>query len=471
MTRSLPTRAAPRQVRPREAVDPGAVRVAVAVLVGSFPTILGTTTVTVALHDLGADLGVVVDAVSWVAAAYLLALCAAIPLVGWLQGLLGPRRLWIGALVVFLLGSLLCGSALGFRTLVAARVVQGLGAGVMMPLLTTILVRATVPRDRPRITSLVAVSAALGPILGPTVGGLVLAVADWRWLFWMNLPLALLGILLAWRLIPPDGPERRTRLDAVGLFLLVPALVGLLWGLPGLAGRTTQVGAWVPVVAGAALLAAFVGWARHRGARALLDLRVLRARSLSSASAVLLLSGAVVHGAMLLLPLYWQQVRAADPLEAGLHLVPQGVGSLLSRVAALRLMDRRGPRVVAVVGFATTALATLPFALLDDGAPAWLLVAALLARGIGIGMVVVPLMSVAFEAVEHEDVPHASVVVRVSQQVGGSAGVALLAVVLTSVTASSGSTAAGFATAFWCATAVAGLAALLSWVLPRTVVS
>jgi EmrB/QacA subfamily drug resistance transporter len=390
----LPTRQAQRRVRRREAVDRGAVRVAVAVLVGSFPTILGTTTVTVALHDLG--------------------------------------------------------------------------AGVMMPLLTTILVRATVPRDRPRITSLVAVSAALGPILGPSVGGLVLAVAGWRWLFWMNLPLALLGVLLAWRLIPSDGPERRTRLDVVGLFLLVPALVGLLWGLPGLAGRATQVGAWVPVAAGAVLLATFAGWARRRGERALLDLRVLRARSLSTASAVLLLSGAVVHGAMLLLPLYWQQLRGADPLEAGLYLVPQGVGSLLSRVAALRLMDRCGPRVVAVVGFATTALATLPFAVLDDGAPAWLLLAALLARGLGIGMVVVPLMSVAFEGVEREDVPHASVMVRVSQQVGGSAGVALLAVVLTSVTATSSSTEAGFATAFWCATAVAGLAALLSWVLPRT---
>ena len=222
-----------------EPIDRTALRVAVAVLVGSFPTILGTTTVSVALHELGTALGVGVDLLSWVTTAYLLALCTAIPVVGWLQGLLGARRLWIAALAVFLAGSLLCGAAWDAQALIVARVVQGLGGGVMMPLLTTILVQATPRSDRARVTSFVALTTALGPILGAVVGGLVLGVADWRWLFWGNVPLALTGLVLAWWLIPPDGPRRRTRLDVVG----VASATGTLRGPVGPVGHGGWQGA------------------------------------------------------------------------------------------------------------------------------------------------------------------------------------------------------------------------------------
>jgi EmrB/QacA subfamily drug resistance transporter len=450
-----------------EPIDRTALRVAVALLVGSFPTILGTTTVSVALHELTVDLGVGVEVVSWVTTAYLLSLCVVIPLVGWLQGLLGARRLWIAALSTFLVGSLLCGAAWDAPSLIVARVVQGLGGGAMMPLLTTILIQVTPARDRPRVTSLVALSMALGPILGPVVGGVALAAADWRWLFWMNVPLSLVGLWLAWRLVPVDEPGRRTRLDVVGLCLLPPALFGMVWGLSRVTGDVPRPSVWTPVAAGAVLLAAFVWWARRRGGDALVDLRVLRSRPTWAATAVLFLSGAALHGAMFLLPLYWQQVRGADALAAGLLLVPQGVGSLLSRVVALRLMEARGPQVVAVVGFALTALATVPFALAEAGAGLLLLESALFVRGLGIGMVVVPLFSVAFDGLEHDEVPHASIVVRIGQQIGGAVGVALLAVVLASVTATSGSPGAGFDVTFWWACGIAALAMLGSFALPR----
>lgn len=445
-------------------LDPQALRVAVALLAGSFPTVLGTTTVSVALHELAIALDVAVETIAWVTTAYLLALCAAIPVVGWLQDLLGARRLWIAALGLFLLGSVLSGFAWDAPTLIVARVVQGVGGGLMMPLLTTILVQATPVRDRPRVTSIVALSTALGPILGPVVGGLVLGVADWRWIFWMNVPLALVGLVLAGRLIPRDWPRRRTRLDVVGLLLLPPGLFAIVWGLASVKATGLAPAVVVPALLGVGLLVAFVLWARRRGGAALVDLRVLRSRPTWAAAAVLFLSGAALHGAMFLLPLYWQQARGADALTAGLMLIPQGVGSLLSRVAALRLMAARGPRVVSTVGFAMTALATVPFALAGAGTAPLLLGAALLLRGLGIGMVVVPLLSVAFDGLEREEVPHASIVIRVAQQIGGSVGVALLAVV---VTTAAGPAAGGFAVAFWWAWGIAAVAVLLSVALPR----
>ena len=446
-------------------IDPTARRVAVAVLVGSFPTVLGTTTVSVALHELGTDLGVGVDVIAWVTTAYLLALCVAIPVVGWLQGMLGARRLWIAALWLFLVGSLACGAAWDAPSLIVARAVQGTGAGIMMPLLTTILVQTTPPRDRLRVTSIVALTTALGPILGAVVGGLVLGVADWRWLFWMNAPPVLVGLGLAGWLIPPDGPRTRARLDVVGLCLLPPALVAVLWGLSGVArGRVADVA--VALAAGLCLLVAFVAWALHRGGSALVDLRVLRSRPTGAATAVLVVSGAVLHGSMLVLPLFVQDVLGFDPVGAGLLLVPQGVGSLLSRVVALRLMAARGTRVVSALGFLLTVAGTVPFALAPPDADPRVLGAALLVRGLGIGMVVVPLLSVAFDGLARDEVPHASIVTRIGQQVGGSLGVAGLAVVLASD--GSGSATAAYALAFWWACGIAALAVPLSWALPRS---
>ncbi|WP_436698752.1 DHA2 family efflux MFS transporter permease subunit [Nocardioides sp. BYT-33-1] len=452
-----------------------ALRTAVAVLVGGVTVLLSSTAVSIALHALVGDLGVGVAAVHWVITAYLLALCVVIPAVGWLQVRCGARRLWSAALGVFLLGSVLCALAWDLHSLIAFRVIQGAGAGVATPLLTTILMQRSTERDRVRLTSLVALATTVGPILGPVIGGLVLAAGSWRWLFVMNVPLCILALHLARRLIPADGPAaRRPRFDIVGAVLLPPALVALLWGLSNVAGAGSAAtpGVLAPVLAGAGLLGAFVLWAHRRRGEALVDLRVMRSRATASATAMLFLAGAALHGAMMLLPLYWQQARGAGPVEAGLLLVPQGIGSLVSRAVVVRIVRRRGARVAAVVGFALTGLATVPFALVGPGDPSgadatrWLLVGALLLRGLGIGMVVVPLMTVVFAGVDHDQVPHASIVARIGQQVGGSAGVALLSVVLVSAAGTGGPAAPGFTVAFWWTAGIAALATILSASLP-----
>ncbi|WP_433088102.1 MDR family MFS transporter [Dactylosporangium sp. CA-052675] len=448
--------------------DRTAMRTAVAVLVGAVAVILDSTIVSVALHELGADLHADVGTIQWVSTAYLLALGVVIPLVGWLQSHLGAKRLWMAALTVFLLGSVLCSFAWDAPSLIAFRVVQGLGGGVMMPLLTTMVVQAASGPDRARLMSTVALPAAVGPILGPVIGGLILGVGDWRWLFLVNVPLCLAGLLLAWRMIPADGPGRRVPLDAVGLVLLSPSLVALLWGLsdvtkPGGFGRADVL---APLIAGAALLVAFVLWALRRRGAALVDLEVLRSRPTWAASALMFLSGASLYGAMLLLPLYWQELRGTDALGAGLLLIPQGVGSLLSRSAAGRLMERVSARSVTVFGFALVGLGTVPFAFAGAHTATWWLLATLFVRGLGMGIVMIPLMTVAFVGLEREQVPHASTVTRIVQQVGGSVGVALLAVILATSATGTGSLASAFDIAFWWTVGFTGVALVLAFLLP-----
>ena len=452
-------------------IDPELKRLAAAIIVGGIAVILDTTIVSVGLHELGTALHASVATIQWVSTAYLLAMFVTIPLSGWAQGRLGSKRLWLVGLIVFLVGSALCATAWDATSLVAFRAVQGVGGGVLMPLMTTILMQAARGRNLGRLMATVSLPAALGPILGPVVGGVILHQLSWPWLFLVNLPLGIVGIVLAVRLIPADGPRRRAPLDVVGVLLVSPGIVGVIYGLTqvGTHGGFGHVEVLAPLLAGAALLAAFAVWALRRGEGALIDVRLLRHRALATSTLLLFLTGVALYGAMLLLPLYWQQVRGEDALGAGLLLVPQGIGALASRTLSGRLTDAIGGRWVAVGGFAVLALATVPFALSTEHTSTWLLMGTLLVRGLGLGAVLIPLMTGAFVGLEHDEMPHASILTRVAQQVGGSFGTAVLAVVL--VTAAAGATslpalAGAFDVAFWWATGFTAAAAVLSLLIP-----
>ncbi|SDU90256.1 drug resistance transporter, EmrB/QacA subfamily [Microlunatus sagamiharensis] len=407
-------------------------RLATALVVGAMAPLFDSTIVSVALHGLARDLDAPVATIQWVSTAYLLAVGVVVPVAGWLQHRVGGRRLWMAALVVFGLGSVLCSLAWDAPSLIAFRVVQGLGTGVMLPLLTTLLMQEAGGRDLGRLMGVVSLPTALGPVLGPVVGGLVLGAAGWRWLFWINVPFVVAGLVLAAMLLPADGRTSRPTLDVVGLLLLSPGVVGVLLGLSGAAepGGFARTAVWAPLAAGGALLAAFVAWATRRRGAALVDVHVLRHRPLAASASLLFLTGASLYGAMLLLPLSFQELRGLDALGAGLLLVPQGVGALASRTLAGRLNDRFGPRPVALAGFAVLGLATLPFVWTGPGTPAGWLVPVLLVRGVGLGAVTIPLMAVGFVGLAREEVPHASIVTRIAMQVGGAVGVAVLAVVL-----------------------------------------
>lgn len=451
----------------QERLDPALKRTAIAVVVGALAVVFDTTIVSVSMHTLVTELNSSIEVVQWVSTAYLLALGVAIPVVGWAQARIGGKRLWLVALAVFLIASVLCALAWDAPSLIAFRALQGLGGGVMLPLMSTLVVQAAKGQNLGRVIATMSLPTVLGPILGPVLGGLILSSLSWHWMFLVNVPFCVVGLVLAWKLIPADTPTaQKPKLDWVGLLLLSPAIVGLLFGLSNVtgAGGFARGDVLVPLIAGVVLLAGFIWWAIvHRGT-ALVDLHLFGHRPLAASSALLFLSGIALYGAMLVLPLYWQELRGTDALGAGLLLIPQGVGTFLSRSTAGRLTDRIGARWVCVAGFAIVALGTLPFAFAGTDTNEWWLMAALLVRGFGLGAVTIPLMSVAFVGLERDDVPHASIITRVASQVGGSFGVAVLAVIL-AASVTTGITG-GFTTAFWWATALAVLGVPLSLLLP-----
>jgi EmrB/QacA subfamily drug resistance transporter len=453
-------------------LDPALMRMAWVLILGVLAPVLDSTIVAIALDRLSGQLHVPIATIQWVSTGYLLALAGVIPIVAWLQKLWGGKRLWLAALALFLLGSVLSACAWDAPSLVAFRVVQGLGAGVLFPLMQSLLMQAAGGRPSGRTVALVSLPIALGPILGPVVGGVILNWLDWRWLFLINVPVCIAALLLAGRVLPND-PKRagaRPRLDVVGMVLLVPGLVGVLYGLSNAHGDGgfTRADVLGPGLAGLVLVAAFAVWAVRQGPRALVDLRLLRSRPLAASTAVMFLSGIALYGAMLLLPLYWQNVRGTTVLVAALLLIPQGIGSLLSRTVAAVLAERIGARWVAVLSFALITVTTIPFALADGSTNEWWLMIVLFARGFGLGAAMIPIMTVAYIGIRGTDVPHASMLTRTAQQIGGSFGTAMLAVVLQSVVGSGGSPdlAHGFEVTFWIAVGLSGAAVVVSLLLP-----
>jgi len=456
----------------KEKVDPQVMGVAMVLIVGGLAVIFDTTIVSVALHTLAVQLNTTMAIIQWVSTGYLLALGVTIPLVGWAQNRFGGKRVWMFSLMVFLAGSIGSSLAWSSASLIGFRVVQGVGGGLMLPLMATLVMQAAAGKSLGRTMSVVSLPAVLGPILGPVLGGVILNWLDWRWLFSVNIPFCVVGFILAWKMLPPDPKTAKRPLDVPGFVLLSPGIVGMLYGLSNAskADGFTRADVLAPLLVGAVLLLAFVIYSLRRGERALVDMRLFAHRAVASASALLFLSGAALYGAMLLMPLYFQEIRGVDALGAGLLLVPQGIGTFFSRSLAGRLTDTLGAKWVTLFGFAIVGAATVPFAFATANTSEWILMAALLVRGFGLGAVIIPVTTAAFIGLERSEIPHASIITRIAQQVGGSFGVALLAVILDGALAPIAThhepPSSAFDQAFWWSIGFTALAVVLSLVLP-----
>ncbi len=444
------------QAPAREKMDPALVRLIVILLGGAIPALLDTSIVNVAIHTIGVDLHTSVTSIQWVITGYLLSFGMVIPLSGWGLARFGGRASWTFALSLFLAGSVASGASWSVGSLIAFRVLQGIGGGLLFPLLTTLIAQAAGGRNLGKLMATISLPVAVVPILGPVVSGLIISNASWRWIFYVNVPICLIALAVAWRGLAGIGVPRsgaaRPRLDVTGLLLLCPALAGLLYGLAQLASQHSvgHPAVWAPVAAGAVLLAGFVAHALHDRSEPLVDLRLFRSRSFSGASWLLFLAGLSIYGGMLLLPLYFQEARGYSPLAAGLMMIPQGVGSILPRTLVGKLTDRIGPRPVTLAGVVLAAVGTIPFALAGPHPSVAILVAALFVRGAGLGAATIAVMAGAFQGLNRAEIPHASSATRIMQQVGGAFGAAVLAVILASQDRTAGLAAAYDRTFWWC---------------------
>jgi EmrB/QacA subfamily drug resistance transporter len=406
--------------------------VAAVVIVGVVMSILDTTIVNVALETLSRELDSPLSTIQWVSTGYMLALAIVIPLTGWMSERFGAKRIYMVSVALFGAGSALCGLAWSDVSLIFFRVLQGFGGGMIMPVGMSLLAQTAGPTRVGRVMAVMGAPMLLGPILGPVIGGLIVDSISWRWIFYVNVPVAAVALAMGSRLLHADaGRADAGKLDWTGVLLLSPGLAGIVFGL---SESETHGGfdapiVYGPIVAGVALVALFV---RHawRAPRPLLDVKLFRVPAFGAAASATFLLGAALFGALILLPLYYQVARGEDALTAGLLMAPQGVGAALVMPVAGRLTDRIGGGVIAFFGLIVMTAGTVPFAYVGGDTPYGLLAAMLFVRGIGLGATMMPAMAAAFATLDNAAVPRATSALNAVQRVGGSVGTALLAVVL-----------------------------------------
>ncbi|GAA4901575.1 EmrB/QacA subfamily drug resistance transporter [Stackebrandtia albiflava] len=427
----------PRSAAADTKLDGAVLKVAGVVVLGAIMSILDITVVNVALPTFQSELGSPDDPISyahvaWTVTAYTLSLATVIPLTGWAADRFGTKRLYLIALVLFTGGSVLCAAADSINMLIAYRVVQGLGGGMLMPLGMTIMTKAAGPQRMGRLMAIMGVPMLLGPILGPILGGWLIDVVTWHWIFLINLPIGIIALVYAFFALPKDSPRRSESFDFIGMLLMSPGLALFLFGVSTIPeeGTMTATRVWVPMVTGLVLIVAFVLYS-FRPKHPLLDLRLFANRDLAVSVITMTLFGAAFFGGLLLVPTYFQQIRGEDTLTAGLLVAPQGLGAMLTMPIAGALSDRFPVGRIVPVGLALIAAGMFPLTQIDVDSSYGFLLSCLFVLGLGMGATMMPLMTAALRTLTDQKVARGSTLLNITQQIASSIGVAIMSVLLT----------------------------------------
>ena len=358
-------------------------------LVAAFVVILNETIMAVALPRLMVDLGISASTVQWLTSAFLLTMAVVIPTTGFLLERIDTRTVFLIAMSLFSLGTLVAGLAPGFWVLLIARIIQASGTAIMVPLLMTSILTLTPIQRRGAVMGNVSIAISVAPAIGPTLSGLILQFLPWRYLFLLVLPVALASLIIGARTLVNVGERGNQRLDIVSVLLSIPAFGGIVYGLSKV-GVSAGSGIGPAAVAMAIGFVCLLAFGRRqvrlqRDADPLLDLRVFKIGMYRLSLLILCLAMGAMLGAFILLPIYLQSVRGLSSLATGALFLPGGLTMGLLAPAVGKIFDRHGPKVLVPPGAALIAVSMLVLTRVDQNTPVWLLVGThmILQRGHG----------------------------------------------------------------------------------------
>ncbi len=402
----------------------------VAMVAGAFMALMDSSIVNVAIPAMEHVFGVNTAQVEWVVTIYLMALGVVVPASGWLGDKMGFKRLYLWSLAIFIIGSALSGLSLSLPMLIGARVLQAVGGGMIMPT-TMSMVYRLIPRDRLGIASgIFGMSMLLAPAIGPTIGGYLVQYVNWRWIFTVNIPIGIIGLMLSSAVLPEFGARDAGPFDtwgfvtsALGLFALLLALSeGSTWGW-----RSEGI-AWLLFISGVSIVA-FV-WLELKVARPLLELRALRYGSFTASLVFTIGMNLALFAGAFFIPVFLQLVRDKGALQTGLILMPGALATGAMMAGAGRMYDRIGPKFPVIVGTLILAFGTYLFHSMtletsDSTIILWMTV-----RGIGMGLAMMPATTAGMSAIPAAMVGRASAISNIVMRVAGAFGIAVLTVAL-----------------------------------------
>jgi EmrB/QacA subfamily drug resistance transporter len=407
------------------------VAVGVVFVAAMFMSIMDATIVNVALPTIGRDFGVSPTAVDAVSIAFLVSLAVFIPASGWLGDRLGGKRVLLAAIAVFTVASVLCGLASSLGELVAFRILQGAGGGMLAPVGMAMLFRVFPPEERIRAAAILTIPTTFAPALGPVLGGLLVTGLSWRWVFFVNLPIGVAAFTFGAVFLRQPAQARPGRFDLAGFLLSGLGLGLLMYGVaegPNLGWHQTQVRAAIAV--GVVLLAAMT-FVELRSAAPMVDLRLLKNRLFRAGNGVMVLASVAFLGTLYAISLYYQDGRGLSALGSGLSTFPEALGVMAGAQLASRVLyPRLGPRRHITIGLIGTSASIALLALMGPQTSLWWARLLMLTLGLSMGQVFVPVQAAAFATITPAATGRASTMFNAIRQLGGAIGVAVLTTVI-----------------------------------------
>jgi EmrB/QacA subfamily drug resistance transporter len=401
----------------------------VAVL-GTLMAVLDTSIVNVAVPAIMKDFGRDIHEIEWVVTAYMIGFAAFMPLTAWLRTHYGIRRAYLTSLACFVVGSVACALAPGLGWLIAARILQSLAASALTPTGMAIVSEAFAPAERGRALGLWGLGAVIGPALGPPLGGVLTEAFGWRAIFTVNIPIGVLALAMTWKVLrldsEPTRPGARPPFDVISFLSLTGGIVALMLFVNqgGVHGWSTRTVAAYGLVALASAVVFTVSALKTR--RAVIDLSLFRVRAFTAAAVISAVRSVVLFGTSFLLPLFLQGPRGLSVEACGMLLLPGAVAIGLAMPLAGRAHDRFGARLPAIAGIVLMLVAMLELAALGPETSFALIILPTVIRGVGIGLLVTPVMAIAMNTVPRGKEGMASSILNLIQQLSGSLGIALL---------------------------------------------
>lgn len=410
--------------------------IAFVLVFGAFAPLLDSTMVNIALNDIGHELHSSLATTQWIVTGYTLMMGIAVPLSGWAIDRFRGRDVYAISLAVFFVGSIVSALSGTMNWLIIGRLIQGFGGGLMMPALTTLIVRAAGAEKLGAVMATIGLPVMLGPVLGPILGAFIVDAWDWRMIFWVNVPITIIGVLLTYVFLPQlQGPEPTKHFDIIGISLLAATFSGVVIAISKIDVKTGIFVADVmlPFIIGVAALVGYALYAWKFPNHAIVNLSLFKNKNFVAANFLLIFMGIAINGPEMLLPLYFQNVQGDTVIHAALALVPQAVGMMITRVLGGKLNDSRGPRFAILIGLAITVIGTVPFIWTDANSSLWLTSIVLVVRGLGLGLWTAPVMTAAFIGLPSEAAGQISIATRILQNVGGSIGAGALAITVANI--------------------------------------
>jgi EmrB/QacA subfamily drug resistance transporter len=410
------------------------VAIAVVYVAAVFMTVMDTTIINVALPTIAREFHTNAAGVAATVIAYLVSLAVFIPTSGWLGDRFGGRRVLLGALAIFAAASALCGFAHSLGALIAFRILQGVGGGVMVPVGLSMLLRVFPPAERMRASSILIFPTALAPAIGPVVGGAFVTEVSWRWVFFINVPIGLATVVFGYLFLADQRSTDRRPFDILGF-----GLSGVGFGLVMYGVSEGPTSGWATArilgttVVGAVLLFALV-FVELRREHPLLDFRLFENRLFRSGSLVLMLASMSFMSALYLVALFFQDALGYSALKAGLTICPEAIGVLCgSQIVSRVLYPRVGPRRVMMVALTILATTNVLLALVGLSTGVWTIRILIFIFGAGVSGIFMPSQAASFATISHERTGGASTLYNAQRQLGGAVGVAVLTTVLIAV--------------------------------------